>query len=81
MTTTRDTDRISATGLVEQDIELAEVESEQGGRCVTASVTCARRGSVMNVEDCAQCPYFARIETHEAGYVLLCRPDTKTPPK
>jgi hypothetical protein len=27
----------------------------------------------MDVEDCAGCPHFVRIDTHEAGYVLVCR--------
>jgi hypothetical protein len=30
------------------------------------------------VEQCGRCRRFARIETHEAGYVLLCRDHDET---
>lgn len=56
--------------LVGQDIQLTRASAE--GR-VVASAHCVRRGCTMDVEDCAGCPHFVRIDTHEAGYVLVCR--------
>ena len=58
--------------LVEQDICLRRVP-DTAGSGVVAEVECARRGCTVHVEQCARCPHFVRIETHEAGYLLLCR--------
>jgi hypothetical protein len=58
--------------LVQQDIQLSR-ESCDGVTRVVARVECARRGCTMEVEQCAGCSHFVRIETHEAGYLLLCR--------
>lgn len=60
--------------LVEQDIQLTR-EPRAGALRVIARVECVRRGCGMEVEDCGRCAHFVRIETHEAGYVLLCRAD------
>jgi hypothetical protein len=57
---------------VQQDIQLSR-ESRDGVTRVVARVECARRGCTMEVEQCAGCSHFARIETHEAGYLLLCQ--------
>lgn len=65
--------------LVQQDICLAREEAD-GSVHVVATVACARRGLDVAVEECAHCPHFARIETHEAGYVMLCRTDSNRPP-
>ena len=56
--------------LVLQDIQLQRAPDT--GR-VVATAVCARKGCSVNVEDCARCAHFARIDTHEAGYVLMCR--------
>ena len=56
--------------LVGQDIQLTRADPEAR---VVASAHCVRRGCTMDVEDCAGCPHFVRIDTHEAGYVLVCR--------
>jgi hypothetical protein len=56
--------------LIQQDIEL---QRERDSGRVIASAVCARKGCSVNVEDCARCAHFARIDTHEAGYVLVCR--------
>lgn len=58
--------------LVQQDILLSR-EARDGTTRVVARVECARRDCVVEVEYCARCPHFARIETHEAGYLMLCR--------
>jgi hypothetical protein len=58
--------------LVVHDIHLEPEVSEDGTRRVSARVQCERaRGEVL-VDTCARCPRFVRIETHEAGYTLLC---------
>jgi hypothetical protein len=59
--------------LVQQDIHLARDAETQR---VVASVVCARKACVTDVDSCGRCPHFVRIDTHEAGYVLLC---TTTP--
>lgn len=64
--------QLSGSHLVQQDIHLTR-ESRQGEMRVVARVECARRGCLMEVEQCACCPHFARIEVHEAGYLMLCR--------
>jgi hypothetical protein len=58
--------------LVGQDIQLTRAKV-QGEIRVIASAHCVRKDSTMDVEDCAGCPHFVRIDTHEAGYVLVCR--------
>lgn len=65
-----------ASSLVQHDIHLARDPSR--GSSVVASVECERFGCKVLVEACARCTRFARIETHEAGYVLLCRPREET---
>ena len=62
-----------ALRLVQHDIHLSRERSESDRSQVVARVTCERRGCEVLVEQCAHCERFARIETHEAGYVLLCR--------
>lgn len=64
--------------LVQQDIHL---ERDAATQRVVASVECARKTCVTDVEHCARCPHFVRIDTHEAGYVLLCStaPDPADP--
>lgn len=59
--------------LVLQDIRL---QREPGSDRVEATAVCARKNCRVNVEDCARCAHFARIDTHEAGYVLVCRART-----
>jgi hypothetical protein len=58
--------------LVQQDIHIAREEPGDGSSRVVARVHCARRNCAMEVEECAACAHFARIEVHEAGYLLLC---------
>jgi hypothetical protein len=63
---------LRSPSLVEQDIELSR-EPRDGSTRVVARVECARRGCTVEVEQCGRCAHFVRIETHEAGYLLLCR--------
>ena len=65
--------RMPHSRLVPHDITLVRVETEQGRSEVHATIECERRGCTLRVETCAQCERFARVEPHEAGYVMLCR--------
>jgi hypothetical protein len=66
--------------LVEHDIRLTrEQSSDREPPKVVARVRCERMDCDVLVEQCARCPRFARIETHEAGYILLCRDHDETP--
>jgi hypothetical protein len=62
-----------ASYLVQHDIQLTRAPAEDERPRVVASVRCQRLECDVLVEACAHCARFARIETHEAGYVLLCR--------
>ena len=46
---------------------------------VIATVECKRRSCTLEVEECAYCERFERIETHEAGYSMLCRSSDEDP--
>jgi hypothetical protein len=72
-------EKVSNAHLTQYDIHLAR-DPDRPTK-VVASVMCERRGCEMLVEACARCPHFARIETHEAGYLLRCREreDTSEP--
>jgi hypothetical protein len=78
MTTPANRKMRSASCLVLHDLHLTRVQSEQGRPQVVASVRCERQGCEVSVEACARCVHFARIEPHEAGYVLLCREHDET---
>ena len=58
--------------LVAHDIRLRAELRADGSKVVEALVECERRGCEVSASVCARCPRFARIEPHEAGYVLLC---------
>ena len=58
--------------LVQQDIRIEREVPDDPASRVVASVHCAHKDCIVDVEDCAGCARFARIEPHEAGYVLLC---------
>lgn len=66
--------------LVPHDIRIARVTSEDGASEVAATIECERRACTLRVETCARCERFARIEPHEAGYVMLCRSTDSEPP-
>lgn len=70
----------SSLHLIEQDIHVRRLPAAAGAR-VVAEVQCARRGCTMDVEQCARCPHFVRIETHEAGYLMLCSADEDESPQ
>jgi hypothetical protein len=38
-----------------------------------ATIECERRKCRLPIDECRACERFARIEAHEAGYVMLCR--------
>lgn len=59
--------------LIEHDVRVRLQLVRPGVAEVTATVECERRQCTRDVELCAYCERFARIEVHEAGYTLLCR--------
>jgi len=66
--------------LVPHEIRLARAEGGNGKPEVVATIECERKACVMRVEACVHCERFARIEPHEAGYVMLCRSTDSVPP-
>ena len=55
--------------LVPHDLSIARKDA--GG--TEATVYCERRDCKLNINECRSCERFARIDVHEAGYVMLCR--------
>jgi hypothetical protein len=66
--------------LVAHDIRLERRTDADGEERVVASIECERRGTLC-VTECRACPRFARIEVHEAGYLMLCRAHAPDPPQ
>jgi hypothetical protein len=62
-----------ASRLIAHEIRFRRKEHANGHAAVVASVECERRKCDFDVNECAYCERFARIEMHEAGYTLLCR--------
>jgi hypothetical protein len=60
--------------LVVHDIRLVRRREPDGSEQVKALVDCDHYGCEIEANRCAQCAGFARIEPHEAGYILLCHP-------
>lgn len=64
--------------LVVHDMEL-EVRRQADGRDkLCAYVHCQRRKQKLSLDECRGCERLARIEAHEAGYVVLCRAEDET---
>jgi hypothetical protein len=63
--------------LVQHDIGF-EVLRARGRSSLRVLVDCERRGAPQTIDTCRSCERFARIEAHEAGYVLLCRSQDET---
>lgn len=61
--------------LVAHDVKLTRQENARGETEVLATVQCK---NARNVCDCLRCERFVRIEPHEAGFVLLCKPVEET---
>jgi hypothetical protein len=62
-----------SSNLVAHDIRVTREELQPGAAHSVATVHCERYDRTVEVEDCGYCERFARIDTHEAGYVMLCR--------
>jgi hypothetical protein len=59
--------------LVSQDVRLNRRRANDGRVEVRATVECAIDHCTKEVEQCAACARFVRIDVHEAGYTMLCR--------
>lgn len=66
-----------STRLVQHDIRF-EARESNGRGSLRVLVDCERRGGPQCIDTCRSCERFARIEPHEAGYVLLCRSEDET---
>lgn len=66
--------------LVPHEIRIAREEGKHGKPEVVATIACERQACVLRVDVCVRCERFARIEPHEAGYVMLCRSTDSVPP-
>jgi hypothetical protein len=64
--------------LVQQDICIEREDPADPSSRVVARVHCTRAGCALEVEGCAHCAHFGRIEVHEAGYVLLCQEEDES---
>jgi hypothetical protein len=58
--------------LVVHDIRLERQVHGDGSAEVKALVQCEQAACEVVANGCAHCKRFVRIESHEAGYVLLC---------
>jgi hypothetical protein len=59
--------------LIGHDVRFERKRSASGALLVIATIDCERQGCRIPVDVCRECPRFARIDVHEAGYVMLCR--------
>jgi hypothetical protein len=64
--------------LVVHDIHMETVSQADGTEKLCAYVQCQRRKSKLNVDACRSCERLVRIDSHEAGYVVLCRSEDET---
>ena len=64
--------------LVAHDLEFVPAEAPGGSKRMLATIACERRDCTLNIDECRACERFARIEAHEAGYVMLCRSQDET---
>ena len=59
--------------LVVHDVRFIPVDAGPHGPRIRATIKCERRDHILDVDVCRSCERFARVEVHEAGYVMLCR--------
>ena len=59
--------------LVAHDLRFCRSPSLAGSGAIEVTVECERRACTLPLSVCRACPRFARIDVHEAGYVMLCR--------
>lgn len=64
--------------LVVHDIRVELTPQPTGGEKLCAYVECERRRCKLNVDECRSCERLVRIDSHEAGFVVLCRSKDET---
>jgi len=67
-----------STRLVVHDIRLEVTPRANGRDELRASVECERRKCKLDVNECRACERLVRIDSHEAGFVVLCRSEDET---
>ena len=70
--------RRPSSKLVSHDVAFVPDEAVDGTKRVLPTIQCERWGCSQHIDECRACERFARIEAHEAGYVLLCRSEDET---
>ena len=60
------------------DIRVDVAPRANGGEELCAYVECERRKCKLNVNECRACERLVRIDSHEAGFVVLCRSEDET---
>jgi hypothetical protein len=65
--------------LVAHEIRVASRPLEQVGAELIATIYCERQRRTLEVDSCAYCERFARIEVHEGGFAMLCRSTDEDP--
>ena len=64
--------------LVVHDIQFESKSQADGSDKLSAYVDCERRGRRIALDECRACERLDRIDSHEAGYVVLCRSEDET---
>ena len=64
--------------LVVHDIEFERTREPDGSEKVRACIACERRKCKLDVDECRACERLARIDSHEAGFVVLCRSEDES---
>ena len=64
--------------LVLHDVQFEVTRQANGRDKLCAYVQCERRKCKQNIDVCRGCERLARIESHEAGYVVLCHAEDET---
>lgn len=59
--------------LVVHDIQIEPCAQPDGSRKLCGYVDCERRKYRLDVDECRACERLVRIDSHEAGFVVLCR--------
>jgi hypothetical protein len=69
--------RRPSSRLIAHDLCFEPKETASGHKTHLPTIECERRGT-LSIDECRACERFARIETLEHGYVMLCRSGDET---
>jgi hypothetical protein len=66
------------TRLVVHDIHMELEPQREGPDKLRLYVECERRKCKLSVDECGVCERLERIDSHEAGFAVLCRSEDET---